>query len=73
MVSEFKKHIVDTGYFLDKYAGAKFANYLFGYHSDGLGDGSPQAARDVLEEAQLFVEASHNCHQKMQAEKPAAE
>ena len=73
VVSEFKKHIVDTGYFLEKYAGAKFANYLFGYHSDGLGDGSPQAARDVLEEAQLFVEASHNCHQKMQAEKPAAE
>lgn len=73
VVAEFKKHMVDTELFFDKYAGAKFAQYLFRIHEEGPRDASLEAARELLEEAQLFVEASHACYQKMQAKAPAAE
>jgi sulfite reductase (ferredoxin) len=73
VVAEFKKHMVDTELFYDKYAGAKFAQYLFRIHEEGPRDASLEAARELLEEAQLFVEASHACYQKMQVKAPAAE
>jgi sulfite reductase (ferredoxin) len=73
VVSEFKKHLVDTELFFDKYAGAKFAQYLFRIHEEGPRDGSLDAARELLEEAQLFVEACHACYQKMQAKASAAQ
>jgi len=72
IVAEFKKHQVDTGIFLDKYAGAKFANYLFSVHKDGPRNEGADGARELIEEAQLFIEASHAAYQKMQAQ-PAAE
>ena len=68
VVSEFNKHLVEgTKLFLDKYAGAKFAQFLFRIHEQGPRDASLEAARELIEEAQLFVEASHECHQKMLA------
>lgn len=73
VVSEFKKHLVDTEIFFDKYAGAKFAQYLFRAHEDGPRDGSLDASRELLEEAQLFIEACHACYQKMQTKASAAE
>ncbi len=73
IVADFKKNFIETGLFLDKYAGAKFAHYLTRLHAEGLGDGSPTAARDVIEEAQLFIEAAHSCHQKMVANAAAAQ
>lgn len=73
VVSEFKKHLVEgTKLFLDKYAGAKFAHYLFRIHEDGPRDETPDSAREVIEEAQLFVEACHECHQRMQQAKVTA-
>ncbi|MCH2107953.1 MAG: nitrite/sulfite reductase, partial [Polyangiaceae bacterium] len=73
VVVEFKKHLVDSKIFLDKFAGAKFANYLFRLHDEGLGDISLENSRELIEEAQLFIEASHSCHQRMLAEASAAE
>lgn len=73
VVSEFKKNLVDTEIFLDKYAGAKFANYLFSAHERGPRRDSLDAARELIEESQLFIEASHACHQKMLANSKAAE
>ena len=75
VVAEFRKLLVDSKIFLDQYAGAKFANYLFRHHKDGLGDGSMETSRELIEETQLFIEASHTCHQRMLAAAvaPAAE
>jgi hypothetical protein len=52
---------VDTQLFFDQFAGPKFAHYFLRTHEEGLGDGSASAARTVIEEAQLFVDASHAC------------
>lgn len=73
IVSEFKKHLVETQLFHDKYMGAKFANFLLRAHAEGLGDGSKETARQLIEEAQHFVEAAHACHQKMVEKATAAE
>ncbi|NLE89293.1 MAG: nitrite/sulfite reductase [Myxococcales bacterium] len=73
IVSDFKKNLVDPQIFHDKYMGAKFAHYLLRAHADGLGDGSKESARQLLEEAQLFVDAAHACHQKMASKAAAAE
>jgi sulfite reductase (ferredoxin) len=73
IVSVFKKNLVETKIFLDQYAGDKFASYLFSAHEKGARDDSPAAARELIEESQLFIEASHACHQKMLAQTRAAE
>ncbi len=71
--SEFQKHLVDgDGLFLDKYAGAKFAQYFFRIVEEGPRNDQADGARELIEEAQLFVEASHACYEKMQAKKPSA-
>lgn len=70
---EFNKHLVEgAGLFLDQYAGPKFAHYLFRIIDEGPRNDQMDGAREVLEEAQLFVEASHSCYQKMQAQKASA-
>lgn len=75
VASEFKKHLVEGGgLFLDPFVGAKFANYFFAAHEHGPRDDSRDAARELIEEAQLFVDACHACHQKILASaKGAAE
>jgi sulfite reductase (ferredoxin) len=66
IVSEFKKHLVDTGLFQES-AAAKASQYLFRAHSEGLGDGSKESAHQLIEEGQMFVEAAHACNQRMVA------
>jgi sulfite reductase (ferredoxin) len=65
IVNEFRTHFVDTKLFHDPYAGAKFANYLFRAHSDGLGQASTDTAHQLIEEAQLFVDAAHQCYSRV--------
>ncbi len=65
VVSEFKTHLYDTKIFHDKYAGGKFAHYLFRIQKDGLGDLTADAAHERIEEAQLFIEAAHQCYDRM--------
>jgi sulfite reductase (ferredoxin) len=65
VVSEFRSRFYDTGLLGDRYAGNKFAEYLFRRH-----DAPPQApSRDqayrVVEEAQLFIEATYACHDSL--------
>ena len=73
IVGEFRKRFVDTELFKDKWAGAKFANYLFDRHERGNGQSDPAEVRRLVEEAQLFIEAAHACHTRLQDEigKPA--
>jgi sulfite reductase (ferredoxin) len=65
IVREFRTHFHDTKLFHDPYAGGKFAQYLFRVHEEGLGDPSAQAAHHLIEEAQLFVDAAHQCYMRM--------
>tara|TARA_B100001123_G_scaffold451307_1_gene630483 strand:+ start:12562 stop:14832 length:2271 start_codon:yes stop_codon:yes gene_type:complete len=65
IVGEFKKRFFDTQIFFDKYAGGKFAMYLFRRHETNEPKGTGDAARQLVEEAQLFLEASHACRARL--------
>ena len=62
IVAEFRNRLVDTGLFRDRYAGTKFAEYLFHRHEDAQRSFSRDHARHLLEETQLFIEAAHACN-----------
>jgi sulfite reductase (ferredoxin) len=70
IVREFRTRYHDTALFHDKYAGAKFAHFLFRTHEqraggDGNGAGA-EGAHQSIEEAQLFIEAAHACYDRLQ-------
>jgi sulfite reductase (ferredoxin) len=67
IVGEFEHHLVETKLFHDPFAGGKFAHYLLKLHSDGINGVSDEAAHQIIEEAQLFVDAAHQCYQRMGA------
>ena len=73
IVAQFKTHLHDTELFHDPYAKGKFAGYLFRIH-DGqeFAGASVDAARAIIEEAQLFYEAAHACYDRLAATKAAA-
>ncbi len=65
IIEEFIKRFYDTGLFKDKYAGSKFAEYLFRRHEDRQRDYSHDKARYLLEETQLFIEAAYACNSRL--------
>jgi sulfite reductase (ferredoxin) len=62
IASEFRTHLVETQLFWDPYAGGKFAQYFFRAHDDRGKTTSAEAAHQLIEEAQLFVDAAHQCY-----------
>ena len=65
IVNEFRSRFFDTQIFFDKYAGGKFAQYLFRRHARGEQAGNRATARQLIEEAQLFLEATHACQARL--------
>ena len=66
IIREFRTRFFDTQVFFDKYAGGKFAMYLFRRHEGGPAS-SAEAVHRLIEEAQLFLEASHACQARLAA------
>ena len=67
IVGEFTKRFYDTQLFWDKYAGGKFAEYLFKakeFIAEGKGVNGDRAVQ-LLQEAQLFIDAAHDCHNRV--------
>lgn len=62
VVPEFRKRYYDTKLFHDKYAGGKFAEYLFNRYEEKDREFSEDKVRLLLEETQLFIEAVHACN-----------
>lgn len=75
IVAEFRKRFYDTQLFFDKYAGGKFAQYLFRLQRADVDAMSADDAHQAVEEAQLFIEAAYACDERMAqtVEAPAAE
>ncbi len=75
IVESFTRELVETKLFFDPFAGGKFAHYLFKAHREGRSESTLEGAHQRIEEAQLFVDASHQCYERMlsQAAVPAAE
>ncbi len=65
IVEEFRTRFHATKRFHDRFAGAKFASYLFRAHEVGGNGGRPDQARDRVQEAQLFIEAAYACYERM--------
>lgn len=65
IVSDFRRDYYDTQFFFDRFAGGKFAQYLFNAHENRAAEVSAESAHQRVEEAQLFIEAVHSCRQKM--------
>ena len=66
IIGEFTKRFYDTQLFWDKYAGGKFAEYLFKakeFINEGKAADADRAVQ-LLQEAQLFIDAAHDCHNK---------
>ena len=71
VVPEFRRRYHDTGIFRDRYAGGKFAEYLFNRHEAKDRDFNEDKARLLLEETQLFIEAVHACNARLSEETEA--
>jgi sulfite reductase (ferredoxin) len=71
IVAEFKERFFDTQLFHDQFVGPKFANYLFAAHAGRGEKFDADTAHHRIAEAQLFIEAVHNCYNKLRST-PAA-
>ncbi len=65
IVKEFRRRFYDTQLFHDKYAGGKFAHYLFRRHESAPMEHSRDTSHRLVEEAQLFIEAAHACRERI--------
>ncbi len=62
IVNEFRARFYDTEILRDRYAGNKFAQYLFRRHASPPTAHTRDQAHRTVEEAQLFIEAAYACH-----------
>ena len=68
--AEFKERFFDTQLFFDPFVGPKFANFFFAAHAARGEKFDADTAHHRIAEAQLFIEAVHNCYNKLRS-KPA--
>jgi sulfite reductase (ferredoxin) len=64
IVQEFTTRFYDTQKFFDAFAGGKFAQYLFAAHASVGKPATPDSTRYLIDEAQLFIDASHACYSR---------
>ena len=64
IVSEFKRLFVETKLFWDQYAHGKFAQYFFKAYEEPAKNPNKETAHQLVEEAQLFVDAAYECYTK---------
>ena len=67
ILSDFRRRFVDTKIFYDKYAGSKFADFLFKAREPLKNNGEigNDLALQRIQEAQLFIDAAHSCFNKL--------
>jgi sulfite reductase (ferredoxin) len=70
IVQEFKARFFDNERFYDKYAKGKFGAYLIDRHQNPPDRIDRAVAAQRVEEAQLFIEASHACEARLVAVVP---
>jgi len=71
IVAEFRERYFNTKKFYDPFAGPKFAEFLFHAFERGKQTYTPESAHQLIEEAQLFIEATHACYQRWRFESAA--
>ena len=71
ILNKFKTRFYDTQKIFDPFAGGKFASYLFAAHRTRENFHTSDSSRRLIEEAQLFIEASHSCYNRIGSISPA--
>ena len=72
ILAAFKRAFYDSEYFFDPFTGGKFAQYYFAAHERRSRPSDAEQAHRLIEEAQLFIEASHACYGRLSAQKVVA-
>ncbi len=68
IVARFDEHLHQTKLFHDQFAKGKFADYLMSIHAGKRWEGADaETAHAMLDQAGLFIEASHACYQRLDA------
>ena len=62
IVSEFRRHYYDTQVFFDPFVGGKFAHFFFRALEERDQAQTLDSAHQLVEEAQLFLDAAHQCY-----------
>ena len=65
IVQEFKTRFYDSELFFDKYAKGKFGKYIFNRHENPPNPATEDSAHQLIEEARLFLEATHDCEARV--------
>ena len=72
IAASFRQAFYDTELFFDPFVGGKFAQYYFAAHERRQQAYDAEKAHRLVEEAQLFIEASHAAYGRLSAQKVAA-
>lgn len=73
IVTKFRESLVEPKFFWDPFAGEKFVHYLTRVHGTTFDGITKEKAHQRIEEAQLFVDASHQAYARVgEARKSAA-
>ncbi len=62
IAATFRAELVDTRIFWDRFRGGALSNYFFKAHENAGSAHTAEAAHQLIEEAQLFIEACHACY-----------
>ncbi len=65
IIAEFRARLVEPRLFHDRFEGAKFAQYLFRAQEEGVSGLTAVTAHQRIEEALLFIEAAHQCYERL--------
>jgi sulfite reductase (ferredoxin) len=67
IVDEFRTQFYDTELFFDPFVRGKFAQDFFRAHEEAGRARTTETAHQLIEEAQLFIEACHSCYARVTA------
>ena len=68
IIQQFKTRFFDNERFFDRFARGKFGQYLLDRHANPPASVDAALAKRRIEEAQLFIEASHACEARLAPE-----
>jgi len=67
IVDDFRTHFYDTEVFFDPFVRGKFAQDFFKAHEESGVTRTVETAHQLIEDAQLFIEACYSCYARMSA------
>jgi sulfite reductase (ferredoxin) len=65
IAEKFRAEFVEPKLFWSRFTGGALANYFFKAHEHAGRERTPETAHQLIEEAQLFIEACHDCYARM--------